>query len=78
MAENETQMDCDPVFISQEDSEDIPQLETDSQNTDAIFKASFPQARIKAVMKLEKEMHNATLDGVYAVSVATEMFLVYC
>lgn len=32
-------------------------------------------ARIKTVMKIDKDVHNVTLDGVYAVSVAVEMFL---
>ncbi|KAI8892231.1 hypothetical protein BC833DRAFT_612356 [Globomyces pollinis-pini] len=31
--------------------------------------------RIKAIMKADQDVHNVTLDGVYAVSIATQLFL---
>lgn len=36
-----------------------------------LFKAQFPQARIKTIMKSDPLVNNVTLDGVYAVAVAT-------
>jgi histone H3/H4 len=39
-----------------------------------IWKPQFPLARIKQIMKLDPKV-NVTLDGVYAVTVCTQLFL---
>jgi histone H3/H4 len=41
----------------------------------AAMKASFPQARVKNIMRQDKEVHLVATDAVYVVSVATELFL---
>ncbi|KAJ3317931.1 Chromatin accessibility complex protein 1 [Boothiomyces sp. JEL0866] len=38
-------------------------------------KTAIPQAKIKTIMKLDKQVHNISLDGVYAVTIATHLFL---
>ena len=40
-----------------------------------IFKNNLPLARVKTIMKLDPQMPNISLDGVYACTVAAEMFL---
>jgi Histone-like transcription factor (CBF/NF-Y) and archaeal histone len=57
-----------------ESNQDVVQTDQ-APATQDVIKAAFPQARIKSIMKLDKDTGNVTLDGVYAVSVAVERFL---
>jgi hypothetical protein len=68
MAEMETIQDCNS--FSMEISSDKETMKPQVYRTNQ----QFPQAVIKRIMRMDKDVHNATQDGVFAVSVASEMF----
>jgi hypothetical protein len=67
MSDMETTQDASYAMDAASDKETMkPQvLQTNPQ---------FAQAVIKRIMRMDKDVHNATLDGVFAVSLASEMY----
>ncbi len=44
-------------------------------DAETVWKPSFPQSRVKSIMKLDPDVQNVSADAVYAVTVATQLFV---
>ena len=54
---------------------DSPMIDQQEANESSNQKTSFPQTRVKAIMKADKDVQLVSGDSVYAMSIAAELFL---